>query len=209
LIARYPKAQAKLDKLKPEVRERLTGMQPDELEAALSNTKVLDKTIAKAKITDVVEGKKIGDLTPAQRKELEKNFEVFQNKQGKSIIRQKDGQGLNLHVDKDGVIQSGPANNVNPLRVSTNAMKDTLKDAGVTVIDGQPIHHLQTIESGGKSPLIKGVINLAAHPINGANNLKQLPKDSASRKLFPKAVRDLLPEHGPDNYSGFQVYEGQ
>jgi hypothetical protein len=68
------------------------------------------------------------------------------------------------------------------------------------VIDGQPVHHNQTIESAGKDPLVKGAVNLDGHDINNASNLGQLPKDSASRKLFPEGVRDLLPEHGKDNY---------
>jgi hypothetical protein len=79
-------------------------------------------------------------------------------------------------------------------------MKQNLRDEGVEVKDGQPIHHLETIESAGKAPLIKGAVELEGHNINQGRNLRQLPKDSESRKLWPEGERDLLPEHGPDNY---------
>jgi hypothetical protein len=174
-------------------------MQPGELESALADPKVLKQTIAKAKVADAVEGKKVEELSPKLREELSKSYKIYK-RDGKQILEQRDGQGLNLHVDKDGVIQSGSANNVNPWRVSTDKMKQEIRADGVEVKDGQPIHHLETIESVEKAPLIGGSVKLEKFPINQGKNLTQLPKDSASRKLWPKEVRDLLPEHGPDNY---------
>jgi hypothetical protein len=147
-MGRYPNAQAKVLKETPELRERLMRMQPDELEAALANPKVLKQTIAKAKVTNQVVGQKIEKLSPALRKKLEQNYVSYKDKDGKWIIRQRDGQGLNLHVDEHGVIQPGPANNVNPLRDSTADMKKALIAEGKEVIDGQPIHHLRNCSGG-------------------------------------------------------------
>jgi hypothetical protein len=174
-------------------------MPSDELESALADPKVLQQMIAKAKVASQVEGKKIDKLTPAQQKNFDEHYIVIKTKDT-TIIRQRDEQGLNLYVDKDGVIQSGPANNVNPWRVSTDKMKQALRADGVEVKDGQSIHHLEVIESIEKTPLIGGAVKLENFPINQGKNLIQLPKDSASRKLWPKEIRNLLPEHGPDNY---------
>jgi hypothetical protein len=73
LIGRYPKAQAKLLREKPEVQEQLKNMQPDELETALADPKILKGTIAKAKVASRVEGKKLDELSPAQQKSFDEH----------------------------------------------------------------------------------------------------------------------------------------
>jgi hypothetical protein len=180
----------------PNALPSLLKMDKDTLGKVLANPKMLDTALQQAELISKYAGKKWDQLSPSQQAEIKNFYQVFPNANGTTVIRQKTDVGLQLHVDKDGVIREGASRNVSPLRISTEQMRQKLRNAGIEILPNHGIHHKIPISVAEKDPLVSMARELG-YDINNAANLKQLPRDSAARSA---PVSANLPEHGAENY---------
>jgi hypothetical protein len=198
VLSGYSDATKQLLLAKPAAVDRLMGMNPQILKTVLADSKLLDRAIGQAGVVNDLVGKKWSQLSADQQKQLNKFYRNYTTEKGTTVLAQHQDVGLQLHVDKNGVIVEGLSKNVSDLRISTDQMRKILKDAKVPILKDHSIHHKVPIAMGENDPLVKGAIELDGYDINNAPNLKQLPRNSAARSESPDSK--LLPEHGQDNY---------
>jgi hypothetical protein len=198
VLSGYSDATNRLLKTNPAAAERLLNLNPKVLKTVLADSKLLDSAIQQAEVVDNVVGKKWNQLSADQQAELNKFYTDYTTDKGTLVLGQRQDVGLQIHVDKKGVIVEGFSRKVSDLRISTDQMRKVLKDAKVPILKDHSIHHKLPIAMGENDPLVKGAIELSGFDINDARNLEQMPRNSAARGESPKSK--LLPEHGQDNY---------
>lgn len=198
VLSGYSDATNRLLKANPAAAERLLNLNPKVLKTVLADSKLLDSAIQQAEVVNNIVGKKWSQLSADQKSQLKKFYRDYTTEKGTPVLAQHQDVGLQLHVDKNGVIVEGLSKNVSDLRISTDQMRKILKDANIPIIKDHSIHHKLPIAAGENDPLIKGAIELDGYDINNAANLEQLPRNSAARS--ESLASKNLPEHGQDNY---------
>jgi hypothetical protein len=198
VLSGYSQATQRLMNATPGATQRLMKINPKVLKTVLSDSKLLDRAVKQAEAVNNVVGKKWSKLNAAQQKQLNQFYRNYTTEKGTPVLAQHQDVGLQLHVDKNGVIVEGLSKNVSDLRISTDQMRKILKDNNVPILKDHSIHHKLPIAAGESDPLVKGAIELDGYDINNAANLKQLPRSTAARSESPESK--LLPEHGQDNY---------
>jgi hypothetical protein len=198
ILSGYSDATNKLLVAKPTVVERLMGINPKVLKTVLADSKLLDRAVAQAEVVNKFIGKKWDKLSAAQQAELNKFYTDYTTDKGTLVLGQRQDVGLQIHVNKKGVIVEGFSRKVSDLRISTDQMRKVLTEADVPILKDHSIHHKLPIAMGENDPLVKGAIEIGGFDINDAKNLEQMPRNSAARSESPKSK--LLPEHGQDNY---------
>jgi A nuclease family of the HNH/ENDO VII superfamily with conserved AHH len=122
---------------------------------------------------------------------------VYEKTNKTTVISQREDIGLQMHVDKDGIVKEGSLRTISPLRITTDQMRKRLKEANIPILEGHTIHHKIPITAAEKDPLAKAARELG-YDVNNAGNLKQLPGSSAAREKATESL--VLPEHGEKNF---------
>jgi hypothetical protein len=193
-LSKYAEVLAK----HPNAMPRLLKLEKKEISKIVADPKKLERAIEQSEVINKYAGKKWEQLGEAEQAEIKKHYETFTIKgTDKRVLRQREDIGLQMHVDKDGMIKEGSLRTISPLRISTDQMRKRLKDAHIPILEGHPIHHKIPITAAEKDPLAKAARELG-YDVNNAGNLKQLPGSSAAREKATESL--VLPEHGEKNF---------
>jgi peptidoglycan hydrolase-like protein with peptidoglycan-binding domain len=192
-LSKYAEVLAK----HPNAMPRLLKLEKEEVSKIVADPKKLERAIEQSEVINKYAGKKWEQLGAAEQAEIKKHYKVYEKTNRTTVISQREDIGLQMHVDKDGLIKEGSLRTISPLRISTDQMRKRLKDADIKILEGHPIHHKIPITAAENDPLAKAARELG-YDVNNVDNLKQLPGSSAARENLTEPL--LMPEHGKKNF---------